>query len=123
VWTWIWVMGGGAVGTGLRYGLSLALPPRGAMGFPVGTLAANLIGCLLIGLFATTLVSDGTVSPAVRLGVLVGVLGGFTTFSSFGLETLRLVTAGQWGAAAAYVLLSNIGGIVAVWIGVRAGSG
>ena len=56
---------------------------------------------------------------AVRLGVLVGVLGGFTTFSSFGLEAVRLMTAGQWGLAAAYVLISNAGGLAGAWLGTR----
>jgi CrcB protein len=119
--TWIWVMAGGAVGTGLRYGLGLALPPQGAAGFPVGTLVANLLGCLAIGLCATSLLAEGAVPPHVRLGVLVGVLGGFTTFSSFGLETMRMVSTGHLGAAAVYVLLSNAGGLAAVWVATRAG--
>ncbi len=119
--TWLWVMGGGAVGTGLRYGLSLIMPAQGVTAFPVGTLAANLLGCLAIGMCATSMVLPSSVSPHVRLGILVGVLGGFTTFSSFGLETIRMATAGHWAAAAGYVLISNIGGLLAVWLGMRLG--
>jgi CrcB protein len=123
VLSWVGVMLGGAAGAGLRYGLSLALPPHGAAGFPVSTLAANILGCLAIGLCATTLLPEGTVHPAVRLGVLVGVLGGFTTFSSFGLETIRMVTDGHWIAASIYVILSNGAGLFAVWLGSQIATG
>ena len=80
--TWALVMIGGAVGSALRYGVSLAMNPVAGDGLPWGTLTANLLGCFLIGWlfvwFANTQISE-----PVRIGVLVGVLGGFTTFSSF----------------------------------------
>jgi CrcB protein len=110
------VMLGGAVGSGLRYGLSLLFNPSATVGMPWGTLMANVAGCLLIG-WLSTFLSDA--SEAVRLGVLVGVLGGFTTFSSFGLETLRLLQAGQIQAGIAYLLISNVGGLLGVWVGTR----
>jgi len=85
---------------------------------PWGTLTANIVGCLLIGWLSTSL---SEAHEAVRLGVLVGVLGGFTTFSSFGLETIRLMQAGEWMAATGYFLLSNAGGLLAVMLGLKVG--
>ena len=116
---WLMVLLGGAVGSGLRYGVALAIPTQGAAGFPYPTLAVNLIGCLLIGLVAAMLGPESEVAPHVRLGIIVGLLGGFTTFSSFGLETVRLLQSGHLGMAALYVGLSNIAGFLAVWLGVK----
>ncbi len=113
------VMLGGALGAALRYGISQAMNPTIGSGMPWGTLTANVVGCLLIGWLSTTLADA---SEAVRLGVLVGVLGGFTTFSSFGLETIRLLQAGDSITAGAYVLLSNLAGLAAVWIGLKIAS-
>ena len=84
------VMAGGAVGSGLRWSLSVAMP-TGGTGLPLATLTANLVGCLLIGVLSTLFSGSLQVSEPVRLGVLVGLLGGFTTFSSFGNETLTLL--------------------------------
>ena len=117
--TVIAVMMGGGVGATLRYGLSRLMNPTETVGMPWGTLTANVVGCLLIGWLATSF-SDA--SEAVRMGVLVGVLGGFTTFSSFGLETIRMVQEGEWLYAATYVLLSNIGGLLAVFLGLKIAS-
>ena len=114
--TVITVMIGGAIGSALRYGLSVLLNPTATGGMPWGTLAANVLGCLLIGWLSGFL---SGASDAVRLGVLVGVLGGFTTFSSFGLETVRLLQSGQFQTGLVYILMSNVGGLVAVWIGLR----
>jgi len=117
--TVITVMLGGAVGAALRYGLSLLFNPTTDMGMPWGTLMANLGGCLLIGWLSVYL-ADAT--DAVRLGILVGVLGGFTTFSSFGLETIRLVQNGDMVVATSYVLASNLGGLLAIVLGLRLAS-
>ena len=121
--SWTAVLVGGAVGGGLRYAMALALPAQGAAGFPVGTLTVNLLGCLLIGVGAALLGPSSAIAPHLRLGVMVGLLGGFTTFSSFGLETLRMVQSGHFGAAALYVGLSNVAGIAAVWLGAKACGG
>ena len=110
------VMLGGAVGAGLRYGLSLVLNPPIGAGMPWGTLTANVVGCLLIG-WLSSMVSEAP--EAVRLGILVGVLGGFTTFSSFGLETIRLMQAGEWAIALTYALVSNGVGLLAVLLGLK----
>lgn len=110
------VMLGGAVGAGLRYGLSLVLNPPIGAGMPWGTLTANVVGCLLIG-WLSSMVSEAP--EAVRLGILIGVLGGFTTFSSFGLETIRLMQAGEWAIALTYALVSNGVGLLAVLLGLK----
>lgn len=112
------VMIGGALGSALRFGLSVRFNPANSTGLPVGTLIANIGGCLLIGWLAAAL---SNASEPVRLGVLVGVLGGFTTFSSFGLEAIRLFQDGQTSVAIAYVAISNVGGLLGVWMGTRIG--
>ena len=116
---WLMVMAGGAVGSAARYALSLAMNPSTGTGMPWGTLVANVLGCLLIGWLSATLATAGGVSEAVRLGILVGLLGGFTTFSSFGLETVSLLQSGQGMSALLYVLLSNLGGLAGAWLGLR----
>ena len=117
--TWLLVMAGGAGGSALRYGLALLMNPGVGGGWPWGTLAANVAGCVLMGWLSSLLSSAVDVPEAVRVGVLVGILGGFTTFSSFGLETFRFLQGGQLGQAAAYVALSNLAGIGGLWIGLR----
>ena len=115
----IWVMIGGGIGAGLRYALSLGIQQNTATEFPIGTLIANLVGCLAIGLLSALFTQTWDVPEYIRLGVVVGVLGGFTTFSSFGLETIALIQDGRLGAAALYVLLSNLGGILGVVLGLN----
>lgn len=115
--TLLWIMLGGAIGTGLRYGVGQVLDR--ANHFPFGTMTVNLVGCLAIGALATWFSHKADLSETVRLAVLVGFLGGFTTFSSFGLDTLRLLEAGRMGAAVSYVLVSNVVGLLAVWAGAQ----
>jgi len=117
------VVAGGGFGSGLRYLVAGSLQKQMSSGFPLGTLTVNLVGCLLIGLLATWFSGALEVREQVRVAILVGVLGGFTTFSSFGLETVSLVQRGQWGSAMLYVAVSNIVGFVAVWAGIRMVSG
>ena len=101
---------GGALGAVARYAVSLLAARWPA--FPVGTLAINVAGCLAIGLLGSTVTSE----PA-RLFLLTGILGGFTTFSAFGLETQALASQGRPGLAALYVALSVGAGLGAVWLG------
>ena len=108
------VMAGGAIGAALRYGASLALPVRG--GWPWGTLAVNLIGGFAMGLLAAYLIK-GNPNEAMRLFVGVGILGGFTTFSAFSLDSFRMIEGGAWGQAVAYALFSVIGSILALAAG------
>jgi len=98
---------GSGLGGALRYGITVLMPRHDASTFPYATLAVNLIGCLLIGFGATLLAGR----EPWRLLLLVGVLGGFTTFSSYARETLDLWQAGQIAAAMAYVLISNLAGL------------
>lgn len=104
------VASGGALGAVARYAVSL-LAVRWP-GFPVATLAVNVAGCLAIGALGSSLTSE-----SARLFLLTGLLGGFTTFSAFGLETQSLASGGKPGLAALYVALSVGAGLGAVWIG------
>ena len=115
----LWVALGGAGGSVLRY-LAAGLVQRWAGGaFPAGTLLVNVVGCFVIGCLASPLQEGGLVSPEVRLLVMVGLLGGFTTFSTYGLETLQLLRDGEWLLGMGNVLLSNVVGLAACWLGLR----
>ncbi len=110
---------GGAVGAALRYGISGLSRVWFEGRFPVGTLAVNLLGCLAIGLLTPVMLEHRLVSPHVRLLLLTGLLGGLTTFSTFGYETFELVNDGQWWQAGLNVVLNNVLGIALVLIGFR----
>ncbi len=105
---------GSAVGGALRYAVSLLMRWSG-IGFPWGTFAVNLAGCLLIGCLAG--VFSRYTSQPLNLLLTVGLCGGFTTFSTFSRESLTLLQSGQWWTLAAYVLLSIILGIALTAIG------
>jgi fluoride exporter len=117
---WVAVAAGGAMGSMARYWLSLALAQRLQRPFPAGTFAVNAIGCVVIGA-AAGLIAGGRlhVSPALRAFVFAGLLGGFTTFSSFALDTLTLAQAGNYGGAFANVAGQLIAGLGGVWLGFR----
>ena len=121
--TLLWIMLSGAVGTGARYLLATPLNGSVSDGYPVGTLTVNLLGCLAIGFLATTLSEGSGVRPEVKMALIVGCLGGFTTFSSFGLETMSLLQHGRVGAALSYVLLSNVLGLAFAWGGLKVAGG
>jgi fluoride exporter len=99
---------GGAVGSVARYLLGGAVQRTFHPGFPVGTLAVNVAGCLLIGVLARFFLHSQTELP-LKAALMVGFCGGFTTFSAFSLETLGLIQGGEWQKAAAYSLLSFVG--------------
>ncbi len=109
------VMLGGALGAALRYGVALGLAAAAAR-FPWHTLAVNLVGSFVMGLLIASALRD-----TARLFLLTGVLGGFTTFSAFSIETLALVQDGRLWAAAAYVALSVLGGVLFAFAGVVVG--
>lgn len=123
------IAAGGAFGSVMRYLIQgwaqrltdAAWWPAGGRLFPLGTLVVNVSGCLAFGLLAALFFGRGPVAEPVRLAMLVGVLGGYTTFSSFGYETFRLLEDRQFLAAAMYVGLSNVAGIASLWIGYRVG--
>ena len=117
----LWVGLGGFLGSMARYAVALAIGAPAAGRFPFATFAVNLAGCLLIGLLAGLFSRMPAVPDAVRLFLVTGVLGGFTTFSAFGLETVLLLRRGEIAMALLYVGGSVLAGIAAVWLGLRLG--
>ena len=116
---YILVMAGGALGTGARFWVSGFVAGRGGELFPLGTLAVNVTGSFAIGFFAAFTDPQGAflVSPRLREFFMIGVCGGYTTFSSFSLQTLDLVRSGDWFKAALNILLSFVCCLTAVWVG------
>ena len=110
------VMAGGALGAGARHLASRAALAIAGPGLPVGTLAINVAGGLLMGVLAG-LLARTTAGEPWRLFLGVGVLGGFTTFSAFSLDAVLLAERGQWVAAVGYVLASVVGSIAALVAG------
>jgi CrcB protein len=110
---------GGALGTLARYGLNGVISARVAT-FPLGTMVVNVTGCLAIGFLAA--VSDPSfgrswIKPGWRDFLMVGFCGGYTTFSSYGLQTLTLGRDGEWVYAALNIVGSNLSGLAAVYLG------
>lgn len=115
----VWIAAAGAVGSVLRY-LVAGWGQRLANGsFPVGTMITNVTGCLLIGSLAALFADRVLVREVHRTAVMIGFLGGYTTFSSFGLETFALMNDGQFLRATANVVVSVVLGLTAVWVGYR----
>lgn len=110
------VMLGGAIGAGGRHLLSKAALVLAGPDWPWGTFAANILGGLAMGLLVGTLARNGG-SDDVRLFLGVGLLGGFTTFSAFSLETMLMIERGQWGGALFYALASVILSVGALALG------
>ena len=112
------VMLGGAIGAALRYFTS-SLFARAGSDFPYATLSVNLIGGFAMGVLAA-LVLRGAASEGIRLFVGVGILGGFTTFSAFSLESFQMIERGDWVSAGGYALASVVGSILMLGLGVAA---
>jgi fluoride exporter len=119
---YVFIALGGAIGSVLRYWLSTILDTRLNAAFPWGTLCVNVTGCIAIGLFANLTGTDGrhVGSLESRFFFMTGVCGGYTTFSSFSLQTLSLVREGDSLRAAAYVLSSVLLCLLGVWLGHQA---
>jgi CrcB protein len=118
---WLLVFAGGGIGSLARYLTALWMAAWFGAVFPFGTLTVNVIGSLLIGFLATLADERGIIGPQARLFLVVGLLGGFTTFSSFSLETFRLARDGETMAALLNVT-GNLGlCLVCVWLGVGLG--
>ena len=107
------------MGAVLRYGISGWVQQGARSTFPWGTMAVNVLGCLLMGALARALFDASVLRPEYRMAILVGGLGAFTTFSTFGYDTLGLLNDGQVRQAAFYVLGTNAACLVAVWLGYR----
>lgn len=110
------VAAGAAIGAVLRYLIGAWAAARLGSAFPYGTLAVNLAGCLLIGALLALAAERGMAEP-LRLLIVTGLLGGFTTFSAFGYESYSLIVRGQWQLALLYVVVSVLGGLLLVVLG------
>ena len=109
---------GGLIGTMMRYLLNNAIYKMLAFPlYPYGTLTINILGCFFIGLIASLTESRFSFTPELRIFVQIGILGGFTTFSTFGYETFSLIRDGQFLLGAANILLQVFVGLFAVWLG------
>lgn len=109
----------GAAGTLARYGLQGWVQHWTGSTFPNGTLAVNLLGCFLLGGVAQFGFQHTAIPPDWRTAITVGFFGAFTTFSTFSWETIRMLEDGAWPGAAAYLILSVLGGLLAVILGMR----
>lgn len=112
---------GAGLGGVLRYLLAHTIHTAANSAFPFGTLVVNITGCLAIGFLAALFEARSTGPSAIpehyRLALIVGVLGGYTTFSAFGYESMKLITDHKWMLAGLYIFLSNALGLAAVFIG------
>ena len=106
----------GLLGTVGRYGVGELVARRFGNSFPVGTLVVNILGCFLAGSLFYLLERDA-VSDTLRAIVMIGFLGGFTTFSAYGLQTFNLIRGGDIGLALLNVVGSNVAGLLMVWAG------
>ncbi len=109
----------GAIGTLARYGLQGVVQIRAASTFPFGTLLINLSGCFLLGLIGQFTLNRLVISPDWRVAIAVGFFGGYTTFSSFGWETAKMLEDGEWLRATAYVSASVVVGLLLSVAGIR----
>ena len=116
---YLWVGFGGALGSVARFWISGFLARHFGETFPLGTLLVNVSGSFAIGFFATISDTEGRwlVSPSFRQFFMAGVCGGYTTFSSFSLQTLNLAQAGEWFKAGGNAAASLVFCLVAVWLG------
>jgi len=119
--TLVFVAAGGATGAVLRYLVSTGLHSILGRGFPYGTLAVNISGSLAMGLLFVLLIERMDAGIEWRAGLMIGLLGAFTTFSSFSIETLNLLEAGEHLKASINVLLSVTLCIVCAWVGMILG--
>src|SRR5687767_8221388 len=119
MWKLFLILIGGGVGSVARYGTQMALDRQTLRsGFPIVTLFVNLLGCLLVG-YISGLLAEKLVREEMRYLLVVGFLGGYTTFSSYGWEAFAKMQTGHWLTAVTYVVVSNVGAIVLVMIGYR----
>ena len=117
--SYLWIAIGGAIGSVGRFWLSGLIANRFGATFPWGTIIVNVTGCLVIGFFNTLTGTEGRwlVSPTTRTFFMIGICGGYTTFSSFSLQTLNLANDGEWLYAGANILYSVALCLAGVWLG------
>jgi CrcB protein len=115
---YLWVGLGGMIGANARFILGRAIADRAGSSFPYGTITINITGSLLIGIIMTLLTERLVADPAWRLVLVVGFLGGYTTFSSYTFEAIRLFQQGQAVRGLTYIFGSNILGLLACYVGI-----
>lgn len=115
------VAAGGLVGTLIRFCVASWVSAHWPRHFFLATLAVNLIGCLVIGYLYSAFMVRPDISPELRGGLIIGLLGALTTFSSFSLDGLRLLESGQFATAFGYIGISVLGGLLAAWVGLTLG--
>jgi CrcB protein len=118
----LWIAIFGAAGTLARYGLQGLVQIRSASTFPYGTLLINLTGCFFLALIYQFTINRMVISPELRIAIGVGFFGGYTTFSSFGWETAKMLEEGAWLPAAVYVSVSVVFGLLLSFAGIRLAS-
>jgi CrcB protein len=116
--TVLWIGLGGFIGANARYFMGRAIIERYGSAFPWGTLTINVLGSFLIGIVLELIAQRAIAEPAYRLFLVVGFLGGFTTFSSFAFESVTLLEDERWLRAGAYIVASNLAAIAACLVGV-----
>ncbi len=115
------IAAGGAVGALLRFWTSNVVHALLGRGFPYGTLSVNVIGSLAMGFMYVMFLERMAVAPEVRAALLVGLLGAFTTFSTFSIETLNLIEQADYTKALLNIVISVVGCVIAAWIGLKIG--
>ncbi len=112
---------GGFIGSILRFAVVNAVTKFFKGSLPYGTLLVNISGCFLIGLLITSLQEKFTLFPQLRFFLVIGILGGFTTFSAFSFETIELLQAGYFSSAFLNIFYSLAGCLIATWLGIFLG--
>lgn len=115
------IAAGGAAGSVLRFWMSTWVHSFAGRTFPYGTLTVNVLGCLAMGFLFVLFVDRLSDNAVLRAGILIGMLGGFTTFSSFSIETLNLIEQGAWVKAVVNMTGSLLLCVAATWVGVILG--
>lgn len=115
------IAAGGAIGSVLRYWVSINTHAIFGRDFPYGTLTVNVIGSLLMGLLFVLFVERWEIETVIRSAILIGLLGAFTTFSTFSIETLNLVEDGSYAKALINILVSVSASLAAAWLGIVIG--
>lgn len=117
MWTYVAIAIGGTLGCWVRYAQTVFVQATFGRDFPLATLSINVIGSFLMGFLFILTLERLMIPPSVRVGVLTGVLGGYTTFSTFEMETLLLAESGEFFKAGLYVVLSVVIGFAAAFLG------
>ncbi|MBP7510777.1 MAG: fluoride efflux transporter CrcB [Bacteroidia bacterium] len=115
----LWIALGGAIGAVLRYLMATGINAWIPVNFPIGTLLVNSLGCLIIGIVYSLLSTTPTYQTTLKPFLVIGILGGFTTFSSYAIETFQLAQTQQIMKALLYIALSNFIGLASAWLGFK----